>query len=132
MTDRTTERLQQKVSEDEVARARAGEVMQGLPALDVQDLDACIRWLCRLEQVATITTSAVINRSAILAHFAQGGLTPGMDARRSDERPAAWSARVGEDGKKRWLIGQGLDGVSFVGTPHQVIHHFAKELGIQF
>lgn len=127
----TPERLQQKATEEERQLAEARVVMAELPALDTSNLDACIRWLCRLETVATTHSAEALRALRILQHFAAGGLVPSMNVSMPGEAPEAWAARVGLDGRKRWLIGQALDGVERMGAPHQVIHHFAQTLGVR-
>lgn len=108
----TPERLHEKASREDAERAATSKLMEDLPRLDVQNLDACILWLCRLEKVTTIHTTEAVRPAVILQHFARGGLTPGMEVNDRGETPEAWASRVGKVGRKRWLIGQALDGIA--------------------
>lgn len=103
--------------------------LQGLDVIDLTDLRAALRWLCVLETLAKIHTP--VPKQVILDKFKAAGLEPGVNIRPKDESVEDWQARMGEEGQLRWVIGQGLDGVAFVGSPHGVIHSFAKDFGVE-
>lgn len=94
--------------------------------LDWDDLDALIRWLCRYEEVKLVHTEAGVD---VPATFLEHGFEANALLKAEDETVAEWEGRVGIDGQKRWVIGQGLNCIEFAGAPHGSIHGLANALG---
>jgi hypothetical protein len=122
----TPERTAARDAEHARDRAAVAEHEATLDVIDLAHQPAAIRWLCRMEEMAKV--HAPFSTSRVLQAFFAAGYGIGGYCSVPGESEAEWAARVGLDGRRRWLIGQALDGVRSVGAPHGVIHKFAADL----
>lgn len=124
----TPERKAAQEAKEAADQAALAAHIASLNDLDLNDLDDSIRWLRKHETLSFTHTKQ--DRQAILAHFADANLGPGVRLKREGETHEEWAERVGVSGQKTWLIGQALDSIATVGRPIPMIHSFATALGV--
>lgn len=131
----TPERLAEQAAETEKARVVLAAYLDTFKDIKIykrtptKQLEAAIQWFCGLEPL--VRTDTPYDRTLILSKFHRAGLGANMCLKEPEETSEQWVRRIGgRRGQLKWLLGQCLSGVEFVGTPHGVVHKFAFELGV--
>lgn len=122
----TPQRIANRDAEQQRDRDRLNAHVATLTSLNWDDLPSVCDWLCEFERLKFIHTPC--DSGALLAMFAANGLVPCMCQADDGEDAEVWSLRTSTADKWRYLIGQGLDGIAKVGSPHQIIHTFSERL----
>lgn len=113
--------------------AMAAELGMTMNGGGFKSLEDAIRWLAKYSEVADHVESGSSDYSAvILGYFEKMGHKPNQFANNTGLTSDQWRAQVGRDGELRWLIGQGLDGIRALGSPHPMIQGFAEKYGIDW
>lgn len=96
-------------------------------------LEDAVKWLAKYSEVADhVESGSSSYRAAVLALFEKMGHTPNQLVNKDKLPTEEWKALVSRDGELRWLIGQGLDGIRTLGSPHPMIQIFAEQFGIDW
>jgi hypothetical protein len=103
-----------------IARAETAAAFVALPAVDAADIDAVMEWMIRYARSADhVDSGARFVAPAVLAWFAQHGYV--INANVGDAFDG-----TDRDNVARYLIGQALDGIAVVGSPHPMFVDWAE------
>lgn len=115
------EQQRKRATEIEREIVQTDALIEELPLLDPTDLGALIDWFVRVEgSIGDVAVTSMPRQQVILGAFMEMGFRPGENC---------WAAfKPGDrENEARWLIGQCLDGIGRVGSPHQMVHMFAQD-----
>jgi hypothetical protein len=122
--------IQGKITEMEITQSiknsqeKADLLISHLETLDFGDFGAVLDWMC-LFQNESDHTGVIYNKDLVIEKFTSNGYQIGVN---TGEK---FNAENHENVCK-YIIGQALDGIDRIGSPHQIIHKFANDWKVKF
>lgn len=97
---------------------KVNQLIESLDNLDFLDYESILEWICDFQE-ASDHIGVSFDKSQVISTFKNHGFNIGVNT--GDDFN-------GEDAENfaKYLIGQALDGINSVGSPHQIIHKFTS------